>query len=44
MMGGDEMSVISEAPSMAPSMMTGRLTHAERNLNNMGAMKTKEFE
>ena len=36
----DQLSVISETPSV----MTGRLTHAERNLNNMGAQKTKEFE
>lgn len=37
---GDDMSVMSEAPSV----MTGRLTHAERNLNNLGAAKTKENE
>ena len=37
---GDDLSVISETPSVFP----GRVTHAERNLNRLGADRQKDFE
>ena len=42
-MGGgvnDDLSVISETPSV----FTGKVTHAERNLANMGGNRAKELE
>ena len=40
LMGGDDMSVISEAPSV----FTGKITHAERNLTKLEGNKAKEPE
>ena len=40
MMGDDTMSVISETPSV----FTGKVTHAERNLTRMDGNRAKELE
>jgi len=38
--GDDTLSVISETPSV----FTGKITHAERNLTQMGGNRAKELE
>lgn len=38
--GDDTLSVISESPSV----FTGKVTHAERNLTQMGGNRAKELE
>ena len=38
--GDDTLSVISETPSV----FTGKVTHAERNLTQMGGNRAKELE
>jgi hypothetical protein len=38
--GDDTLSVISEAPSM----FSGKISHAERNLSNVASAKQKEME
>ena len=40
MMGGDDVSMISETPSV----FTGKVTHAERNLTKLEGNKAKELE
>ena len=40
--GDDGLSVISENPT--PSVFTGKVTHAERTLTQMGGNRAKELE